>query len=608
MPSSPTVPAVAILCPTAAALPTAQRLRDALPGALIHGREGRVTEADVPFAETTTHLRDLFGQGRTIIGVCAGGILIRALAPLLADKFSEPPVLAVSVDGSVIVPLLGGHRGANTLATKLASALEAVPAITTAGDIGLGVALDQPPKGWRLANPQAAAKVMADVLDGRSVGLSVEAGDAAWLTGSALPIAEDATPVLRVTDRALTVDGDDLLYHPPTLALGVGCARDCPPEELEALALGTLSTAGLSPRSVACVVSIDLKADEPAVLRLAETLGVPARFLSAAALEAETPRLATPSDVVFAEVGCHGVSEGAALAAVGAEGTLTVPKRKTANATCAVARRRTDIDPLAVGRARGRLTVVGIGPGAHGWRTPAVSAAVARATDLVGYGLYLDLLGGLAAGKARHQTDLGAETERARHALDLAAQGKEVCLVCSGDAGIYALATLVFELLDQVADAAWKTVEVVVEPGVSALQAAAARAGAPIGHDFCTVSLSDLLTPREVILKRVEAAAEGDFVISFYNPVSKRRREALAQARDILLKHRPADTPVIIARNLGRPEEAVEVVALADLTVDMADMLTLVMVGNSDSRTLTHDGRTRVYTPRGYAKKRQTAD
>jgi cobalt-precorrin 5A hydrolase/precorrin-3B C17-methyltransferase len=595
---------IAIVVPTAAALPTARRLRAALPGAVIHGRAGRVEGADVPFAETTGHLRQLFRDGRTIVGLCASGILIRALAPELADKRREPPVLAVALDGSAVVPLLGGHRGANLLAARLGEALGVAAAITTAGDLGLGAALDAPPPGWRLANPQAAATVMADVLAGHPIGLSEEAGHARWLTASGLPIAAGATPVLRVTDKAVAEPGDAVVYHPPVLALGVGCARDCPPEEMMALALGTLDRAGLAPQAVACVVSLDLKADEPAVHALARHLDVPARFFPADRLEAERPRLRTPSGVVFAEVGCHGVAEGAALAAVGAAGALVVPKRKTAAATCAVARAPHDIDPAAVGRPRGRLTVVGIGPGAAAWRTPAVTAAVARASDLVGYALYLDLLGDLAAGKTRHQTALGAETDRARKALDLAAEGREVALVCSGDAGIYALATLVFELIDQIADPAWKTVEVVVEPGVSALQAAAARAGAPIGHDFCTISLSDLLTPREVILKRVEAAAAGDFVVGFYNPVSRRRREALAQARDLLLRHRPADTPVVVARNLGRPEEAVEVVALGDLTVAMADMLTLVLVGNSDSRRLAHGGRTRVYTPRGYAGKR----
>ncbi|HLO76412.1 MAG TPA: precorrin-3B C(17)-methyltransferase, partial [Magnetospirillum sp.] len=215
----------------------------------------------------------------------------------------------------------------------------------------------------------------------------------------------------------------------------------------------------------------------------------------------------------------------------------------------------------------------------------------------------LDLLGEEVGGKARHESNLGAEADRARMALDLAGQGKTVSLVCSGDAGIYALATLVFELIDREKKPEWLRTEVQVVPGVSALQAAAARAGAPVNHDFCTISLSDLLTPWETIEKRLRAAAEADFVVCFYNPVSQRRRDQLARARDILLTGRPPETPVILARQLGRPEENVRIVSLGELTPDHADMLTLVMVGSSESRRLSLGGREHVYTPRGYAKK-----
>src|SRR6056297_3958693 len=302
---------------------------------------------------------------------------------------------------------------------------------------------------------------------------------------------------------------------------------------------------------------------------VAARLGVPLRLFTAAELEAQA--VPTPSDVVFAEVGCHGVSEGAALAC---GGELVVEKRKTANATCAVGRASA---PLAAvpGRGRGKLSVVGIGPGQAGWRTPEVSRLVAEAEELVGYGLYIDLLGPLAAGKARSDFPLGGEEARCRYALEQAAKGKNVALVCSGDAGIYAMGALVFELLDRgvdehgVSDAAHR-VEVVCSPGVSALQGAAARAGAPLGHDFCTISLSDLLTPRDDILRRLQAAAEGDFVIAFYNPVSKTRRTLLAEARDILLQHRPADTPVMLASNLGRPEEHVRYRRLEDLQIGRA--------------------------------------
>nr|CAM74076.1 Precorrin-3B C17-methyltransferase [Magnetospirillum gryphiswaldense MSR-1] len=247
--------------------------------------------------------------------------------------------------------------------------------------------------------------------------------------------------------------------------------------------------------------------------------------------------------------------------------------------------------------------MVGIGPGTAQWRTPQASAAIAAASDLVGYGLYLDLLGEAAAGKTRHQSDLGAEADRARMALDLAGQGKSVALVCSGDAGIYALATLVFELIEREANPVWRGTDILVIPGVSALQAAAARAGAPVNHDFCTISLSDLLTPWETIEKRLHAAAEADFVVCFYNPVSKRRRDQLTRARDILLTGRPAETPVILARQLGRPEEHMRIIALGDLTADDADMLTMVVVGSSESRRIAFNGRDWVYTPRGYAKK-----
>jgi cobalt-precorrin 5A hydrolase/precorrin-3B C17-methyltransferase len=260
------------------------------------------------------------------------------------------------------------------------------------------------------------------------------------------------------------------------------------------------------------------------------------------------------------------------------------------------------------GRSRGRLSIVGIGPGQASWRTPEVSKLVSEAEELVGYGLYIDLLGPLAIGKERTDFPLGGEEDRCRYALEQAGKGKDVALVCSGDAGIYAMGALVFELLDRGADAmgvsqAAKCVEVVCSPGVSALQGAAARAGAPLGHDFCAISLSDLLTPREDIVKRLNAAAVGDFVIAFYNPVSMRRRTLLAEAREILLQHRPAETPVMLASSLGRPEEHIRYRRLDELEVDEVDMLTVVLVGSSHSRLAQLGTGPRMFTPRGYARK-----
>ena len=548
----------------------------------------------------------MFQAKQTIIGVLATGVLIRLVAPFIQDKLSDPAVLSVADDGSTVVPLLGGHHGSNQMARVIAAHLGGYAAVTTAGDVRFGVALDEPPEGWRLANPENAKPVMAALLGGAHVQLGGDLiGEAEWLSKSNLQQSDSGDVKLSVSSKALEADNLQLIYHPQNLVMGVGCERGCDGSELIQLAEEALQDSGLPKESLACVTSLDVKADEAAVHELAEHFGVQARFFDAPTLEAEAHRLANPSDIVFAEVGCHGVCEGAALAGVGANGALVVDKRKSKRATVAIGRSVRPLQDSGVGRLRGHLSVVGIGPGSDEWRSPEVTRLVSEASDLVGYSLYLDLLNDLTKDKIRHDFDLGKEEDRVRHAMELAAEGKNVAMVCSGDAGIYAMATLVFELLADggLSDGAQR-IAIQVSPGISALQAAAARAGAPLGHDFCTISLSDLLTPWPSIQMRVKAAAEGDFVIAFYNPVSKRRRTQLAYAKDVLLEHRPTDTPVILATNLGRDGELIRVVPLGELKIDDVDMLTVVIVGSSDSRTVkTGDGTSWVYTPRGYAAK-----
>nr|WP_019365058.1 precorrin-3B C(17)-methyltransferase [Pseudomonas luteola] len=247
----------------------------------------------------------------------------------------------------------------------------------------------------------------------------------------------------------------------------------------------------------------------------------------------------------------------------------------------------------------GRLVIIGTGPGGLEHLSPAASRALEGATDLVAYPLYVDLLGEIVAGKARHDSPLGDEIGRARRSLELAAEGRSVALISSGDAGIYAMATLVFELLEHEALPAWHELEIAVVPGISALQACASRVGAPLAHDFCTISLSDLLTPWESIETRIRAAGLGDFVVAFYNPVSQKRTWQLARARELLMEKRPADTPVIIGRNVTRATEQITVTTLGELDPAQVDMLTIVLVGNSETRRVGQW----VYTPRGYAKK-----
>lgn len=255
-----------------------------------------------------------------------------------------------------------------------------------------------------------------------------------------------------------------------------------------------------------------------------------------------------------------------------------------------------------------KLFVVGTGPGTQDLVTPAASRAIAASSDLVAYGLYLNLLGAVCEGKVHHDLPLGEEIGRARLALDLAAAGKTTALISSGDIGIYAMATLVFELLDaqlqgREAHPEWLDVEIEVIPGVSAMQAGASRVGAMLGHDFCTISLSDLLTPWETIDKRIHNAGAGDFVVSFYNPVSRKRDWQLNHARDVLMDYRPATTPVLLGRQLTRADESITITTLAQLDAKDVDMFTLVSVGNSESRHIVNGRNEWIYTPRGYRKK-----
>ena len=539
-------------------------------------------------------VREAFLENRPIVGICASGILIRILALCLSDKHSEPPVIAVADDGSSVVPLLGGHHGANQLAEKIAGAVGGHSAVTTASEMRFGVSLEEVP-GHTLANPQDVKAFAARLLEGEPVTVD---GEAPWL--GSIPHSEDGSLKVTVTDRRVTGSAQHLVYHPRRLALGVGCERGADVDTLSALVDTVLESENLAAASIACVVSIDLKMDEPAIHALANRLGVPARFFTPADLNTEAPRLRNPSAAVLRETGCPGVSEGAALRASGPTGELIVEKTKGRGVTCALARADLPIEASTLGCQRGTLAVVGVGPGSVELRTGAAVTALSDATDWVGYGLYLDLIADIRGTRQEHRFSLGEEAERARKALELAEAGRDVALVCSGDAGIYAMASLVFELTDRSRNSGSRALITVV-PGVSAFQAASARAGALIGHDFCAISLSDLLTPWDVIEKRLRAAAEGDFVIALYNPRSQRRTTHLDRAISIISACRPSTTPVLVASQLGRTDEKVAVLPLAEFKADSVDMMTVVLIGSSDSRSFIDGGGTRrAYTPRGY--------
>jgi precorrin-3B C17-methyltransferase len=249
--------------------------------------------------------------------------------------------------------------------------------------------------------------------------------------------------------------------------------------------------------------------------------------------------------------------------------------------------------------SRGRLIVIGLGPGPAAWLSPEASAALASLTDLVGYAAYVERAGA-PPGVAVHASDNRVELDRARHALKLAAEGRTVGVVSGGDPGVFAMAAAVLEALESGPED-WRRLDIEVLPGISAMQAAAARLGAPLGGDFCAISLSDNLKPWSIIARRLEAACHADFAIAIYNPASRARPRQIHDAFRLLRRLRAAETPVAFARAVGREDEKIVLTTVAEADPGLADMSTLVLVGASTTRLVPRPGRAPfLLTPRSY--------
>ncbi|MFF4093918.1 precorrin-3B C(17)-methyltransferase [Streptomyces sp. NPDC001834] len=579
---------IGLISATAAGAAARDRLAAAWPGrAVVY--EGPVREA----------VHRAFAECEQLVCFLATGAVVRLLAPLLSDKSADPGVVCVDEAGRHAVALLGGHAGgANALAEAVGEVLGAAPVVTTATDAAGLPGLDM----LGLPVEGDVAGVSRAMLDGTPVELRA---DAVWplpalppnvVPGAALPGAQDTAgtaggagtagaAVLHVTDRVVESGARQAVLRPASLAVGVGASTGAPVDEVVGLIHGALREAGLSPLSVAELVTVDAKAQEPGIVHAAARLGVPLRTYAADVLaRVEVPN---PSGAPLAAVGTPSVAEAAALAE---GGELLVPKRKStppsgsegraAMATCAVVRRA----------PRGRLAVVGLGPGARDLLTPRAREELRRASVLVGLDQYVDQIRDLLRpGTTVLESGLGAEEERARTAVAEAREGRAVALIGSGDAGVYAMAS------PALAEAGGD-IDVVGVPGVTAALAAAAILGAPLGHDHVSISLSDLHTPWEVIERRVRAAAEADIVVTFYNPRSRGRDWQLPEALSILAEHRDPATPVGVVRNASRPDGSGRVTSLAALDPATVDMMTVVTVGNTATREIAG----RMVTPRGY--------
>ncbi|GAB3657606.1 precorrin-3B C(17)-methyltransferase [Glycomyces tarimensis] len=514
------------------------------------------------------------GAGAIVL-VMATGAAVRLIAPHLSDKRTDPAVVCVDDAGRFAVSLCGGHEGgANDLADRIAAHLGATPVVTTASESAGLPGLGALGKRFGVRAEGELAAVGGHLLAGGPVRIERELP---WPLGPLpAPVTDDpAAPLLRVSDRIAPAPVPCVRYRPPSLVIGIGSSRGATAAEVGDLIDRALADAGLSPLAVHTAATVDRKADEPGINE-----AVAARGWSIAHLPSETLAaidVPHPSETVRAVVGTPSVAEAAALHL---GGELLVPKRRSPMATVAIARRP----------ARGRLALVSLGPGAHDLTAPRAAAELAAAEVVVGFGPYVEQAARWTSrGAVMERYGLGQEIERAERSLALAREGRAVALVGSGDVGVYAMASPTLER-------AGDDIDVVVVPGVTAALAAGALLGAPLGHDHCSISLSDLMTPWELIEERVEAAARADMAIAFYNPRSAGRHWQLSRAREILLRHRDPDTPVGVVRDAERPGQAVTATTLGGLDVETVQMTTLVLVGTSRTRTIAG----RMVTPRGY--------
>lgn len=556
---------IGIVAVTAAGRRIADRLVAALPGRAHLVRSASAADG----------LRAAFAEDDAVVAVLAAGAVVRILAPQIAagDKARDPAVLTIDEAGRFVVPLLGGHAArANPLAEELAAILGAQPVLTTATDATGLPGLDE--LGWPALGDIAG--IGRRLLDGEPVTV---ASDGRWPLPS---LGEHVAFTDRDADIAISDRLDacaPVILRPPSLVAGMGASRGVSVDEAHALLRDALDDAGLAIASLAAIATAQIKAGEAGLVELAQQLGVPLVTHPADALAAVA--VPNPSEVVRDAVGVASVAEAAAILGTGCgRGELVVPKRAGAMATVAIARHR----------PRGRLAIIGLGPGSADLLTPAARDELRRAAVVIGLDQYVDQIRRLLRpGTEILESGLGHEQERAHTAVARARDGQAVALVGSGDAGVYAMASPALEAADE-------SIDVVSVPGVTAGLAASAVLGAPLGHDHCYLSLSDLHTPWPAIERRLHAVAEADLVLVCYNPRSTKRDWQLPRALELIAAHRPPDTPVGVVRNASRPDQASWLSTITAFDPASVDMYCVVVVGSSTTRVVGG----RMVTPRGY--------
>ncbi|MDO9287268.1 MAG: precorrin-3B C(17)-methyltransferase, partial [Thermodesulfovibrionales bacterium] len=571
---------VAIFYITDSGLKLSRKLNEFYPGAQVLKFEQKA-------------IPGLWKKSVSLIFIMAAGIVVRTIAPLIKNKKTDPAVVVLDEKGEFAISLLSGHiGGANNIAKQIADFLGGEAVITTASDVNNMPSIDLwarennlvienpklvPQVGTRLINTNKL-QVYTDMDTSMPAGFlrTKNPDDADVLITNKQKMDLNVIPVqtgiqgkkARKLDSCWSLsrtqirDRNDknqairkLYLRPKNLILGIGCNSGTAADEIEDAVKGALSKNNLSFLSVQSIATIDKKGAEPGLLSFAGKYNLEINTFTPDELNSVSN--VEKSEAAFKATGANAVAEPAAMLASGAD-KLLVRKQKIGNVTVSVAEQRAKSKE----QRQGKLYIVGTGPGTIEHITPYAQSVIKESDVIVGYETYLDLIKELTRGKEVISTGMTKEIDRCQKAVELAMSGRTVSVISGGDPGIYAMAGLVFELLraeeQKSGRAKVKTSElpsfqasglfVEVIPGISALNACAARLGAPLMHDFAAISLSDRLTPWKLIEERLESAAKADFVIVLYNPKSLGRPEHINKAREIILKHRAPETPVGVVR------------------------------------------------------------
>ncbi len=560
--------------------------------------EGLVESSPIDF------LKDHWGNNNKLIFIGSIGAVVRLISPFVRSKENDPAILVMDSKAKNVITLLGGHKqGGDRFARELAAAIAAEVICTSDSFTERRIPLDcfGEQWGWKRGGDNVDwRKLMIRQSKQQKNIVFQSKGSILWQklkACSTFSFLEKNDPIsFENIDLYIGQENTNLCsWHPPLIIIGIGCERNTSEKLIQRAIENSFLKNGLSLLSICGLATIDKKNDEIGLLNLSKNNEWPIYFFSA--LELSQVKVPTPSNVVLNEMGTASVAEAAAIL-LGAQGGRLIQEKQIYSSnedecgavTIALVEVSTPFAPH-----KGELHLIGSGPGDLEMLTSDSRRALTRCAAWIGYTPYLNYLDSIRRhDQVRIDSELTFEKDRCKYALDLAKEGVRVALISSGDSGIYGMAGLALEL--------WlnETVQTrplfQVHPGISSFQMAAAKLGAPFMHDFCSISLSDLLTPWNQIEKRIKSAAIGDFVIAIFNPKSIKRDWQLKKTVDLLLEFRKPSTPVAIARELGRPDESIEIHTLETLPFNKVDMLTILVIGNSQSVIKNN----RFLTPRGY--------